>query len=188
MEDDLPIIDLDGYRRLQAQERELARSPVAIAFAVMTAIGLIPAAVGGILVIGSLPVAGWDHAALGCALTLAGTLIFTAGLGLGRAFQFRRLARLRCPHCGGALGRHVADLTDAERGRWREKGIYLDGRRYSAPFIGESDRRSWVRAMKEVWACLSCRVYVDSSMPHDRTCTEEESARLQEHNFWKEAR
>jgi hypothetical protein len=154
MQDDLPIIDLDGYRRLEAQERELARSPVAVALAGVTAIGLLLAAAGGALLLGSLPAAGWDHEAIGCALALAGALIFAACLGLGRAYLFRRLTRLRCAHCGGTLGRYVADLTEAERGRWREKGIYLDGRRYSAPFIGESDQRSWVRAMKEVWACL----------------------------------
>jgi hypothetical protein len=188
MEDDLPIIDIDGYRRLQTEERRLGRSPEAITLAGVAALGLVLSAVGGVLIIGSLPTAGWDLSTVGCVLALAGALIFAASFGLSRLYLFRRLARLRCPYCGGVLGRHVADLTEAERGRWGEKGIYLDGRRYSAPFVGESDRRPWVRAMKEVWACVSCRAYIDSSMPHDRTCSEEELTRLQQHSFWKEAR
>jgi hypothetical protein len=188
MPDDLPIIDLDGYRRLQAQEGKLVRSPVAIAFTVVAAISLLVCAVGGFLIIGSLPEAGWDHSAVGCAITLAGSLILAACFGLSRVYQLRWLARLPCPHCGGVLGQYVADLTEAECGRWGEKGIYLEGRRYSAPFIGENDKRPCVRAMKEVWACVSCRAYVDSSSPHDRTCSEEELSRLKDHSFWREGR
>ena len=181
VEDNPPIIDLDGYRRLRPVERELVRSPAAIAIDVAAAVGLLLTAVGGVVVLGSYP-------AVGCVITLTGAWIVGACLGLGRVYQVRRLARLPCPHCGRAIGRYVADLTEAERGRWGEKGIYLGGRRYSAPFVGESDRRPWVRAMKEVWACVSCRAYVDSSMPHDRTCSEEELTRLQQHRFWREAR
>jgi hypothetical protein len=187
MMQDLPSIDLDGYRRLGPQERELARSPMAVALATGLAIGLLLASIGGAILLVSLPGVG-DQSEFGAAITLAGALIFGACLGLGRAYQFRRLARLPCPQCGGTLGRYVADLTEAERGRWGEKGIYLDGRRYSAPFIGDSDKRPWVRAMKEVRVCVSCRVYVYSSVPHDRNCSEEELKRLQEHSFRREAR
>ena len=85
-----------------------------------------------------------------------------------------------CPHCGGAMSRHVADVDPADQGRWwAKRSRTLDGRLYAAPVLGEGDRRPWVRVMKEVRACTACQVYIDPDYPHEQTCSEEELARLQ---------
>jgi hypothetical protein len=188
LQSDLPIIDLDGYRRLEALERELSRSPVAIALLVAAYAGLLLIAASAAFFFGLLAVAGWDQTAFGIVLALAGALLSAAAIGLSRVCKHRSLARLCCPHCGAALARYVADLEQAEGGRWRQKGAYLDGRRYSAPFLDEGDEREWVRAMKEVWACVSCRAYVDGCEPHERACSADELARLQPHGVRREAR
>ena len=43
VQDDPPIIDLNGYQRLQAVERKLARSPAAVACILAAAVGLLTA-------------------------------------------------------------------------------------------------------------------------------------------------
>ncbi len=188
MSNDLPVLDLDGYRRLLPLEREFGRSPVVIGLIVAACIGLLVVVVGAAFLLGWFASAGRDDTAIGIVVTLTGALLSAASVGLGRVCKFRALARLRCPHCGGALTRYVADQQEAEQGHWGERGIYLDGRRYSRPFLGEGDERPWVRAMKEVWACASCRAYLDGFEPHERTCTEPELERLRQHSFRKEAR
>jgi ketosteroid isomerase-like protein len=178
MPDDLPTLDLDGYRRQWPLERELYRwSPAWVALTLAAIVGLLLVGVGGLVLHANFGEEGDGHV-IGVVAVLAGALFFGAYVGLGNLYKFRLLARLRCLHCGGALGRYVADLGEAERGRWGVKGVVLDGRRYSAPFLGDGDRRKWVRAMKEVWACVACRGYVDSCEPHERTCSEDELARL----------
>ena len=182
MEGDPPIIELGSFRRLGAVEQKLGRSPAAVACTLAAVVGLLVAVIGGAQLFEFVAVPGWEGERVGVVIAFAGFLFCTAAVGLGRAWQLRRLSRLRCPHCGGALSRHVADLGEEEQGRWGEKGVCLDGRWYCAPFVGEGDKRRWVRAMKEVWACVSCRVYVDGDAPHERTCTDDELKRLREHS------
>src|SRR5262249_50039075 len=97
---DPPIIDLDGYQRLTPVEREIARSPAAIASYFGAAAGLLMVALGGTLLSGFITFPDWDAKAVGGTITLAGCLVCVAAVGLGRAWELRRLARLKCPHCG----------------------------------------------------------------------------------------
>jgi hypothetical protein len=191
MQEGPPIIDLAGHQRLRSLEWELALSPVGIALTLMGIVALLLAAAGAVFVIGSLfgfiALAEEEGVPIGGGLVLAGGLLLGAYFGLGRAYMYRRVARLPCPYCGGALSCYVADMEEAERGRWGEKGIYLDGHRYCAP-LGDGDKRPWVRAMKEVWACVGSRAYIDFDEPHELTCSEEELARLRQHSCWREAR
>src|SRR5262245_33353684 len=131
VQDTLPIIDLDGYRRLRAVEREIVRSPAAVAWTLAAAVGLLLILIGGARLFDFAAVTGGDGDAGRAATVLVGALLCAAAVGLSRAWHLRRLARLRCPDCGGALGRHAADLGEAEQGRWGDKGVSLDGRRYS---------------------------------------------------------
>ena len=188
MQGDPPIIDLDGYQRLLPVERELAGSPAALACILAAAIGLLVAVFGFFLKLGFVAVPGWGGESVGSAIVLGGFLFCAVAVGLDRAWQLRQLARLHCPHCGGALVRRVADLGEDEQGRWGERGVYLDGRRYCAPFLGEGDKRQWVRAMKEVRVCVSCRAYVDGSAPHEQTCSDAELQRIREHSVQRRAK
>ena len=90
------------------------------------------------------------------------------------------------PYTGAAYQARTGQPADALSFEAIAGGA-LDGRRYSAPF-GEGDKREWVRVMKEVWACASCRTYVDGSTPHERTCSDDELERLQQHKDRREAR
>jgi hypothetical protein len=176
-----PIIDLDGYKRLLPVERKLARSPAAVACILATAVGLLVLVSGAVLLSGHVQIPGWDAKNVGGATVLAGTLFCAAAVGLGRAWQLRQLARQRCPHCSEPLVLHIADLEKAEQGRWGDKGVDLDGHWYCAPRL-DGDKRPRVRAMKEVRACVSCRVFIDGAAPHDRTCSDDELERLREHS------
>src|SRR5262245_50161335 len=126
MQGDPPIIDLDGYQRLLPVERELAWSPAATACILSAAIGLLVAVFGIVLEFGFVAVPGWGGKPVAIAIVWAGFLFCAVAVGLGRAWQFRQLARLRCPQCGGALVRGVADLGGEEQGRWGERGVYLN--------------------------------------------------------------
>jgi hypothetical protein len=179
VESEPPIIDLDGYQRLLSVERELNRSPAAVACILTAAIGLLVIVSGGVLLFGLVEVPGWDGKTVGGVIALAGALFCAAAVGLGRAWQLRQLARRRCPQCDEPLLLHIVDLEKAEQGRWGERGVYLDGHWYCAPF-GEGDKRPWVRAMKVVRTCASCRVYLDGAAPHEQTCSDGELERLRE--------
>jgi hypothetical protein len=183
MADNIPTLDLGGYRRLRSLERQLALAPVPIVLSLAAWGGLLCMAVVGFGLFGALfdllqfPV--WDEGDLGVALAVVS--IGTGGVvGLCFAYKWHCLSRLRCPHCGGPMTRHVADMDESDRCLWWAlRGRVVNGRTYAAPFLGEGDRRPWVRVMKEVRACPLCLVYVDASYPHERTCSEEELARLQ---------
>ena len=181
MQSDSQVVDLDGYLRLSSVERDLAWSPEAVACTSAAAVGLLVAAIGFAHEFGLVAVPGQGGHAVGTAIVLAGLLFCAVAAGLDRAMQLRLLARLRCPNCGGALVRRVADLGEEEQGRWGERGVCLGGRRYCAPFLGEGDKRSWVRAMKEVRVCVTCQVYVDGSSPHEQACSDDELQLLREH-------
>lgn len=176
MPGEFPRIDLEGFERLHTLERDLAWAPVTIALSLVAWAGLALMAVFGLAMFATfLPERD-------CAIALAVSAVITAGaVGLERAYMFYRLARLGCPQCGRLLRRYVADVTDAERRAWGIRGLYLGGCLYSRPFIGEGDQRTWVRVMKEVRACPSCRLYVDYGEPHEETCSAAELQRLGQH-------
>src|SRR5262249_12320333 len=162
-------------------EQDITRSPAAVAWTLAAAAGLFVVVIGAAFVFGLVTVPGWNAETAGSMIVMAGVLFCAVAAGLGHAVLRRRLGRLQCPHCGAPMALHVADIEESEQGRWGEKGVYLDGHRYSAPFVGEGDKRPWVRAMKEVRACASCRAYVDGFAPHERTCSADELERLRQH-------
>jgi hypothetical protein len=184
MSETIPVLDLQGYERLHDLEHGLTWNPVSLSLSLVAWGGLLAAGACGFAMVlgfcqgfdGISAAYAWGWAAAG------GAVVSGMAVGLEHAYTRYRLARLPCPGCGRILGQYVADLEEAERSRWR--GIRqrcLDGRVYSAPFLGnDEDIRPWVRVMKEVRACPSCRGYVDCREPHERTCSGEELERLEE--------
>jgi hypothetical protein len=176
MPENFPIIDLDGYERLRTLEQRLGRSPVEFALQLVAWGGLAVAAVRGVLIF-AIPERFPNESAV---VTVA-VALFVSGIaaGLDRACMFYRLARLPCPQCGRLLSRHIADVPVEERGRWNEpRRVPLGGRVYSRSPDSE-DKRPWVRVMKEVRACVPCRVYIEYAQSHFHTCTADELRQLE---------
>jgi hypothetical protein len=162
MPTDHPTIDLRGYQRLHALERRVLYSPVGITLLVLGCVGLGVVGYGQYLTF-QTPGSGFG--------ILMGGFGLTAGAFCGMIGYLKwRLSRLKCPHCGGVLWRYVVDLP----GGCRVPGYAINGRYYCQPFGDDHDHRPWVRLMKVVRACESCRTYVDGSEFHQETCQEED--------------
>jgi len=161
-------IDLTGYKRLQDLERRIWYSPVSI---LMYAISLAGAAYEFWNLRGGLET-------IPRGLLVGHVLMIASYALLWSYFYGYRFRCLKCPGCDQLMQPFLADFAE---GPWRRfiMAIEIGGRYYRRPF-DEDDRRSWIRLMKHIRACPTCKTYVDCSRMHQQTCTEAELAQLYE--------